>query len=256
MTIDLEPNHLKHSLKEGKTQVGFWLTLGNPAIAEIASEAGFSWLLVDMEHGDNTVDTVTHQLRAAMRGGAEAMVRVSSIDPALVKRLMDCGVRSFMFPNVKTVEEARLAVAATRYPPNGVRGVAGTTRGPGYGRIKDYFVRSEAEILVTLQLETRAALEELEAIAAVEGVDCLFVGPSDLSADMGFIGNTAAPEVVAAVGDALRRIKAAGLVPGILEFGEARAKALIEEGYQLLAVAGDGNVLARRTIEIAAAFAP
>jgi len=254
MTIDIAPNELKRALAGGRTQPGFWLTLGNPSIAEIASEAGFAWLLIDMEHGDNTVETVTHQLRAVMRGGAEPMVRVPSIDAAIVKRLMDCGVRSFMFPNVKTAAEAMAAVAATRYPPRGVRGVAGTARGPGYGRIKDYWTRSEAEILVTVQVETLAALEVLEDIASIDGVDCIFVGPSDLSADMGFLGRPGAPEVVAKVSHTLERIKATGRSSGILEFGAERAQDLIRDGYQLIAVAGDANVLARRTSEIAAAF--
>jgi 4-hydroxy-2-oxoheptanedioate aldolase len=170
------------------------------------------------------------------------------------KRLLDLGVQSLLVPYVQNAEEARRAVAATRYPPAGIRGVATTTRASRYGRVKDYLGRAHEEICVIVQVETRAALAGLEAIAAVEGVDALFIGPSDLAADMGHLGNHAHPEVRAAMDDAIGRIRATGRAAGTLTAVEADARRWLDLGCNLLAVGSDAGILARQADALALKF--
>lgn len=254
MATGIPRNSFKANLATGKKQIGFWLTLSSPAATEIAAEAGFDWLLIDMEHASNEVADVAHQLRATLRGTAEPMVRVPELSASTVKRLLDAGVRSFMFPNIKSVEEAREAVAATRYPPRGIRGVAGTTRGAGYGRWPSYFAEAENEICIVLQLETAASVALARDIGAVEGVDALFIGPSDLAADMGFIGKPGTPEVQAVITEGLVDIKAIGKPAGTLNFTADAATRQFTEGFDFIAVGGDGSLLAKQTTSLVAAF--
>src|SRR2546428_12767623 len=164
----------------------------------------------------------------------------------LMKRLLDVGVQNFLVPYVQTAEEARAAVAATRYPPHGVRGVAVTHRANQFGRVKDYFHRSNEEICLLLQIETRTALNNLDAIAAVEGVDGLFIGPSDLSASLGYLGNHAPAEVRAAITDAGKRIRAAGKAAGILAPIEADGRHWLSEGFTVVALGGGVGILERQ----------
>jgi 4-hydroxy-2-oxoheptanedioate aldolase len=172
----------------------------------------------------------------------------------LMKRLLDVGVQNFLVPYVQTAEEARAAVAATRYPPQGIRGVAVTHRANQYGRVKDYFQRANDGICVNVQIETRLALQNLEAIAAIEGVDGLFIGPSDLAAALGHLGDTAHPEVRAAIEDAFARIRKAGKAPGILAPLEADARHWLSLGCVVLAVGSDVGLLARSSEALAAKF--
>jgi 4-hydroxy-2-oxoheptanedioate aldolase len=248
------PNPLKQALAEGKKQVGFWLSAMSPVVTEIAAGAGFDWLLIDMEHTGNDLESVAHALRAAVGGTAEPVVRVPWNEPVIVKRLLDLGARSLLFPYVENGDEAKRAVAATRYPPQGVRGVAGTTRATNYGRRKDYMKTYADEICVLVQVESPGAIAAVPAIGAVEGVDGIFIGPNDLAANSGFPGNAAAPEMKAAVLKGLERIKATGKAAGTLNYREDEAKALFEAGFQFVAVGGDVGALAREADRIARAF--
>jgi 4-hydroxy-2-oxoheptanedioate aldolase len=197
---------------------------------------------------------VLSQLQALAGGTAAPVVRPAWNDMVLMKRLLDIGVQNLLIPYVQTPEEARAAVAATRYPPYGVRGVAVTHRANRYGRVKDYYKRAGEEICVLVQIETRLAVQNLEAIAAVDGVDGLFIGPSDLAAALGHVGEPGHPEVRAAIEDAFKRICKAGKAPGILAPIEAEARHWLSLGCVVLAVGSDVGLLARQSEELAAKF--
>ncbi len=247
-------NPFKRALAEGRRQAGLWMTTGAPGITELAAGAGFAWMLIDMEHSPNDLIQVVDHLRAAEGGTAEPVVRVPWNEPVMVKRLLDQGARSLMFPFVQSAEEARRAVAATRYPPHGIRGFAGTSRATGYGLRPDYHARSGDEVCVIVQVETKEALAAAGEIAAVEGVDGVFIGPNDLAASMGHLGEPDAAPVRAEIAAALTRIRASGKAAGLLNFSEAGAKADFEAGFGFVAVAGDAHLLARETQRVAKLF--
>jgi 4-hydroxy-2-oxoheptanedioate aldolase len=252
--VDMPVNRVKRALHEGRPQVGLWCSLPSHITIEIVAGSGFDWLCLDTEHSPNEVPIVLTQLHAMTQSGTSAVVRPAWNDPVLFKRFLDLGVQSFVVPWVQNAEEARRAVAATRYPPHGVRGVAVAIRANGYGRIRDYAARVNEEVCLIVQLETRAALDNLEAIAAVEGIDALFIGPSDLAADMGHIGNNAHPEVRAAIEDAMARIRLAGKAPGILAVVEADARHWLERGALFVGIGSDIGLLARHSEALAARF--
>ncbi len=252
--MQIKPNTLKRALNAGKPQIGLWCSLVSPIATEVAAGAGFDWLLIDMEHAANEVGTVLAQLHAVSASSAAPIVRQPANDAVLTKRLLDIGVQSFLIPMVNSAEEARQAVAATRYPPHGIRGVATTTRASQFGRIKDYHKHAQEEICVIVQVETREALTQLDAIAAVEGVDCVFIGPSDLSAALGHLGNASDPSVRAAIADAFKRVQRAGKAPGILTGVEADAKHWLELGALFCGVGADIGILARQSEALAAKF--
>ena len=247
-------NPLKRALAEGKKQVGLWLSSMSPVAAEISAGSGFDWLLIDMEHTGNEPGDVVHAMRAMVGGTAEPVVRVPWNEPVIVKRMMDLGARSFLFPYVETVEEAQRAVAATRYPPQGVRGYAGTTRANNYGRRKDYPQTYTEDVCVLIQVESPGAVAAIPGIGEIDGIDGIFIGPNDLAANSGFLGNAAAPEMRAAILKALESIKATGKAPGTLNYREDEAKALFAAGFQFIAVGGDVGALAREADRIARAF--
>ena len=250
--MDMPVNRLKRALRDGRRQIGLWCSLPSPVTIEIVAGSGFDWLLLDTEHSTSELPMVLAQLQAMAGGTASAVVRPAWNDAVLFKRLLDIGVQSFVVPWVQNADEARRAVAATRYPPEGVRGVAVTIRANAYGRVKDYLARVHDELCVIVQLETRTALSNLEAIAAVDGVDGLFIGPSDLAADMGHLGNSADPEVRAAIEDAIARILAAGKAPGILAPLEADARHWLQRGALFVGVGSDAGLLARQSEALAA----
>ena len=254
MTTDLPPNTFKRAVLDNKMQLGLWCSLCSNIAAEVIAGSGFDWILVDTEHAPNELPIVFSQLQALVGGTAAPVVRPAWNDMVLMKRLLDIGVQNFLVPYVQTAEEARAAVAATRYPPLGIRGVAVTHRANRYGRLKDYFKRANDEICVLVQIETATALKNLEAIAAVEGVDGLFIGPSDLAAALGHLGNNGHPEVRAAIEDAFARIRKAGKAPGILSPIEADARHWMSQGCVVLAVGSDVGILARGSEELAAKF--
>jgi 4-hydroxy-2-oxoheptanedioate aldolase len=252
--MDMPTNPFKRALKAGRLQVGLWSSLSSHVSVEVIAGSGFDWILLDTEHSPNELPMVHSQLQAAVGGTAHPVVRPPWNDTVVIKRFLDIGVQSFLIPYVQNEAEARAAVAATRYPPKGVRGVATASRASRFGRVKDYFARAEEELCVIVQLESRVALGNLEAIAAVEGVDGLFIGPSDLSADLGHLGNAGHPEVQAAIEDAIRRIQACGKVAGFLTGDEPLARRYIELGCLVAAVGADIGILARGSEQLAARF--
>jgi 4-hydroxy-2-oxoheptanedioate aldolase len=209
-----------------------------------------------MEHSVNELPDVVDHLRAATGGTAEPVVRIPWNDSVVVKRQLDAGVRSIMFPYVQTAEEARAAVAATRYPPHGVRGFAGGARATRYGRIPDYFKKYAEDIAVIVQIESPAAVEAATAIAQVDGVDCVFIGPNDLASNMGFLANSAAPEVRKMLQKALENIRKGGKAAGVLEYREDEAQKLQKDGFAMIAVGGDAGMLARGADRLARVFKP
>jgi 4-hydroxy-2-oxoheptanedioate aldolase len=252
--MDIPMNTFKRAIKAGRPQTGLWSSLSSHLTVEVLAGAGFDWLLLDTEHAPNDLPMVLSQLQATTGGTAHPIVRPPWNDTVVVKRYLDAGVQSFLIPYVQDEAEARAAVAATRYPPRGVRGFASASRASRYGRIKDYYARAEEEICVLVQVETRHALGNLETIAAVDGVDGVFIGPGDLSADMGHLNQPGHPEVVAAIDDAIRRLKALGIAPGILTGDEALARRFIEQGCLFTAVGSDVGILARESERLAARF--
>lgn len=254
--MDVPVNHLKRALREGRAQIGLWSTLSSHIGAEIIAGAGFDWILFDTEHGPSELTQIHQQLQAIQGSPTSAVIRPAWNDPVVFKRLLDTGVQSLLVPWVQNADEARRAVAATRYPPRGIRGVATTIRANRYGRVKDYLRRADDEICVIVQLETRAALGELEAIAAVDGVDGLFIGPSDLAADMGHLGDNGHPEVRSAIANAIGRIRRTGKIAGILAPIEADAHHWLELGCLFVGVGNDAGLLARHSEALAAKFKP
>src|SRR5262245_688591 len=252
--MQMPVNPFKQALAAGQPQIGLWCSLCSNVAAEVLARAGFDWILVDTEHAPNELPSVLSQLQALSAGSTAPIVRPAWNDFVLVKRFLDIGVQNFLIPYVQNVEEAKAAVAATRYPPEGIRGVAVLHRGNQFGRIKDYYARSNREICLILQIETRQALDNLEAIAGVEGVDGLFIGPSDLAAALGHLGDTGHPEVRAAIESAMKRIRATGKAPGMLAPVEADARHWLEHGCTVLAVGSDVGLLLRQSETLAAKF--
>jgi 4-hydroxy-2-oxoheptanedioate aldolase len=247
-------NHLKRALREGRAQIGLWSCLSSHLTVEVIAGSGFDWLLLDTEHSPNELPMVQSQLQAMEGGTASAVVRPTWNDTVVLKRLLDIGVQSFLVPWVQSADEARKAVAATRYPPEGVRGIAVTMRANKYGRVKDYTARVHEELCVIVQLETKEALANLEEIAAVDGVDGLFIGPSDLAGDMGHLGDNRHPDVRAAIEDAVARIVATGKAAGILTPVEADAHHWLDKGCRFVAVGSDVGILARQSEALAQRF--
>lgn len=252
--MQLPANPLKRALRERRHQIGLWSMLASPVATEIAAGSGFDFLVLDMEHAPNELTAIRDQLQAMQGSAAAPVVRPPWNDTVVFKRLLDVGAQNFVVPMVQDADDARRAVAATRYPPRGVRGVAVATRANRFGRVTDYLQRASDEICVHVQIETRAALANLEAIAAVDGVDGLFIGPSDLAADFGQLGNSAHPEVRRAIDDAIARICATGKAAGILAPIEADARHWLALGATFVAVGSDLGVLARQTEALARKF--
>jgi 4-hydroxy-2-oxoheptanedioate aldolase len=257
MTLYL-PNALKRKLAERKTALGFWLSLNSIGVTEIAAGAGFDWLLLDAEHALHNLETLERHVLAARHAGTdcELVVRVPTIDPVLVKGLLDAGFRSFMFPFVQTVEEAKLAVASTRYPPKGIRGFSGSTRANGFGRDKTYLATYEAEIFVIIQIESPQSAANIPEFGKIEGIDAMLIGANDLAANMGHLGDTAHPDVVAAFDKAAAAIAATGKTAGFQFFDPGIAKRLIGRGMTLAAVNGDINVMVRGAADVLGALRP
>ena len=251
----LPHNPFKAALRQQQRQIGLWSVLGSNLAAEIIAHAGFDWVVLDTEHAPNEIPALLTQLQAMSAGTAEPVVRCAWNDAVLIKRILDLGVRSLLVPFVQNAEEARRAVAATRYPPAGIRGVAVSNRATGWGRLlPDYHAQANDRMCVIVQIETRAALAELEAIAAVDGVDGLFIGPSDLAADLGHLGNPNHPEPQAVIADAGKRIRAAGRSAGILTADVAAARRYLDLGFTFVAVGSDAGSLLQQTTALVRQF--
>ena len=237
-------NRLKAALNAGEMQFGLWLNAADPVASEIAGAAGYDWCLIDAEHGPYTPSVIASQLRAVALGGASAVVRVPVGEDWIIKQMLDLGAQTLLVPMVDTAEQARQVVRATRYAPEGVRGLAAAVaRASGYGREADYAQTANAQIGVIVQAETRRAIENLDEILAVDGVDCVFVGPADLSADMGHLGNPTAPEVEAVIADAIGRIRAAGKAAGIIHYDPSNIARYARLGVNFLGVGADVSLM-------------
>lgn len=252
--MDLPRNAFKAALARGELQIGLWSSLCSPIVAEIIGQSGFDWILIDTEHSPNEPPAVLAQLQAMQAGTATPIVRPAWNDPVLVKRLLDIGAQAVLVPFVQNADEARKAVAACRYPPAGIRGITGSGRGSHYGRVPDYLKHADAEICVLVQAETAEALAQIEAIASVDGVDGVFIGPADLSASLGHIGNPGHPEVQEAIRAAVDRLTAVGKPAGILTPSEADARRYIEWGYRFVAVGSDLGLLTKHADTLAKTF--
>ncbi|SDL18451.1 HpcH/HpaI aldolase family protein [Aliiruegeria lutimaris] len=238
-------NTFKARLKSGDCQIGLWLGLGDASVAELAAQTGFDWLVIDGEHGPNGLRDVLAQLRAVGNSCA-AVVRTRDDNRAEIKQMLDLGAQTLLIPMIESADQAREAVRSVRYPPEGARGVgAALARASGYNTIPDYLTSANAEICLLLQVESIAGIAALDEILAVEGVDGVFVGPADLAADMGYLGQPGAAEVQALVSQTLARIRSAGRAAGILTSDRKLAAGYAETGVAFLAVGSDvGTLLA------------
>lgn len=254
--MDITRNVFKQAVSKRQLQIGLWSSMCSNISAEIVAHSGFDWILLDTEHSPNELPSLLAQLQALKGGTASPVVRAAWNDTVLIKRILDIGAQSILLPYVQTPEEAKRAVQAVRYPPNGIRGVAGSSRSSNFGRINGYLTKADAEICLLVQVETKSALDQIEAIAGVDGIDGVFIGPADLSASLGHLGNAQHPEAQAAIKDAAQRLAKVGKAAGILTGVEAEAKRYIEWGYNFVAVGTDTVLLRNAADALAKAFKP
>ena len=238
--MDLPRNSFKAALEARRHQLGIWNTIGGNSVAEALASCGYDWVLVDCEHAAvETVEVLPALQAIAGFPGVSSVVRPAANDPVLIKRILDFGAQTLLIPYVQSADEAAAAVAAMRYAPDGIRGMAGMTRATRYGRVADYHGRAAEELCLIVQVETVEAIERLEQIAAVPGVDGVFIGPADLSASMGYPGQTGHPEVVAMIEQTITRINAAGKPAGILTLDPDFARRCMDLGTSFTAVGVD-----------------
>ncbi|TAM42433.1 MAG: 2-dehydro-3-deoxyglucarate aldolase [Burkholderiaceae bacterium] len=233
------PNSFRRDLLAGKRLIGCWSSLSNAITTEVLGVAGFDWILLDGEHSPNDVSTFIPQLMALKDSVSAPVVRPSSNSTVEIKRLLDAGFYNFLVPFIESADEARRAVAATRYPPQGVRGVSVSQRSNRYGTVADYFKGVNDQICVMVQIESRAGVAAVREIAALDGVDCVFVGPSDLAAGFGHLGNAGHPEVQAAIASVFADARACGKPTGILAPVEADARRYMAMGASFVGVGSD-----------------
>ncbi|HDY5948755.1 TPA: 4-hydroxy-2-oxoheptanedioate aldolase [Pseudomonas aeruginosa] len=253
--MDLPVNRFKQRLRSGEAQIGLWLGLADPYCAELAANAGFDWLLLDGEHAPNDLRSLLGQLQALAPYPGQPVIRPVQGDTALIKQLLDIGAQTLLVPMVDSAAQAEGLVGAVRYPPAGVRGVGSAlARASRWNSVAEYLDHADEQMCLLVQVENLEGLANLDAIAAVEGVDGVFIGPADLSAAMGHRGNPGHPEVQTAIEDAIRRIRAAGKAAGILSADEALARRYLELGCAFVAVGVDTSLLMRSLRELAGRF--
>ena len=246
-------NRFKQSLKDGQQTIGCWLTQGTAIAAEIAATADFDWLLIDTEHSPNDLPSVLAQLQAIAGYDAAAAVRPHIGETHVIKQILDLGCQTLIVPMVESAAQAEMLVKSMRYPPHGIRGVGGAgARATGFSSHADYLTTADDEMCLVVQIETKVGLDALDDILTVDGVDAVFIGPSDLSANLGHIGNVGAPEVVTAVATALDKIAASDKASGIMALDPAAAKGYLARGVDFVAVSIDARTLALGLRAIAA----
>ncbi|MCE5973083.1 HpcH/HpaI aldolase/citrate lyase family protein [Sinirhodobacter sp. WL0062] len=250
--MQIPHNSFKAAIVEGRQQIGIWCTTPHPAHAEALATCGYDWMLIDTEHAAVGLETVHAMLQAAAPWPTQCVVRPGSLDLVEIKRLLDIGAQSLLIPMVNTAEQAQLAVAATRYAPQGLRGYAGISRATHYGLVEDYATKAAGEICVLVQVESVEAVANIEEICAVDGVDGLFIGPADLAASMGYPGQGAHPEVRTVALDALARIRACGKPAGILTLNAEFLAAAHSAGTTFTAVGVDQALLLNAARSLAA----
>jgi 4-hydroxy-2-oxoheptanedioate aldolase len=246
-------NPFKAALARDEVQIGLWLALAEPCSAEVCATSGFDWLLIDGEHGPYDLRTMLAVLRAVAPYPAHPVVRIPSHDPALIKQVLDIGSTTLMVPMVETAEQARELVRATRYPPDGIRGVGSIlARASRWGDREDYLHAANDRQCLLVQVESATAAANAEEIGRVDGVDGVFIGPVDLAASMGYLGQPAHPEVVAVIDAAIEAIRSSGKAPGIFCPDETLARRYVSRGVRFIAVGADALLLARAARELAA----
>ena len=258
--MQLPINPFKQALADRRAQIGLWVSLADSYTTEICAGAGFDWLLLDGEHSPNDLRSLLQQAQAvAAYPATHAVARVpvghGHAGTTLIKQYLDLGIQTLLVPMVDTPQQAAELVRAMRYPPAGIRGMGGA-RASRWGRIATYPKDANSQVCLLVQAESQLALDNLEAIAAIEGIDGVFIGPADLSASLGHVGNPMHPEVQGAIEDAMRRINRTGKAAGILTPDEALARRYLELGFLFVAVGLDNNLLARHTSALAARFKP
>lgn len=237
---DLLCNPFKKAIVKGDVQIGLWLSTATPYIAEIAATAGYDWLLLDGEHAPNTIQTQFSQLQAVAPYQSHPVIRVAEGNRTLVKQALDIGAQTLLIPMINSAEEAKEMVSAMRYPPTGVRGVgASIARASRWGRVSNYMQTAEENLCLLVQAETKAAIDNLDEIVQVDGVDGVFIGPADLSASLGYVDDAGHPEMQAVIEKSIKRIRSAGKAAGTLAVDPEMAKRCIEWGATFVAVAVD-----------------
>ncbi|MCY4151258.1 MAG: HpcH/HpaI aldolase/citrate lyase family protein [Aestuariivita sp.] len=245
-------NSFKERLAAGEKLFGCWLSLAEPCATEIVSSAGFDWVLIDGEHAPNHIRSMRDQLLAVAGSSSHPIIRIPVGDARLIKQVLDLGVQTLLVPIVESAEQARHLVRACHYPPKGVRGVgAAAARASRYGDIADYIATADEQICLLVQVETCAGIEALDDILAVNGIDGVFIGPADLSTDMGHVGDTYHPEVRATILDAIGRIKQMSKAAGILSTHAEATSLYLDAGAQFVAVALDALLLAESARRVA-----
>ncbi len=248
-------NPFKAAIREGRFQLGLWVALASPYVAEAISASGYDWLLIDGEHGPNDIPLLAAQVRAVARSASHPMVRLPCGEAWMIKQILDAGAQTLLIPMVESVEQAKALVRAVRYPPHGMRGVgAALGRASEFSRIGDYLETANEQICLLLQIESRAGLAALDDIAALDGVDGLFIGPSDLAADMGYLGQPGHPAVTEAITDAFARITKAGKARGIMTLDLAQAHHYRSLGADFMAIGTDVTLLVSATEKLRADF--
>jgi 4-hydroxy-2-oxoheptanedioate aldolase len=238
-----------------RAQVGMWLATGSPYCAEICAGSGLDWVLIDCEHAPNDLRSVLAQLQAVQAHPVCPVVRPPVGDPVLIKQLLDIGVRNLLIPMVETADQARAMVKAVRYPPGGIRGVgSGLARASRWNRDAGYLARADEGITLVVQIESARALAELESIVSVDGVDGVFLGPADLAASIGHLGEQDHPDVVGAVESAIATVTGLGKAAGVNAFPETLARRYMAAGSRFLLVGADVTILARGSDQLVEAY--
>ena len=253
--IKMPVNTFKQAMHHQQRQIGLWVSLAGPYTAEAVASTGFDWLLIDGEHAPNDVRSLLAQLQTVAAYPVHPIVRPVVGDVALIKQLLDAGAQTLLIPMVEIAEQAAQMVAATRYPPRGIRGVgSGGARASRWSGIKGYAHEADAQMCVLVQVESVRGLANLAEIAAVEGVDGVFFGPADLSASMGHLGNANHPDVLKAIDDGIQTIRAAGKAPGILVFDRALGQRYVDAGVLFIAVGVDAMLLTKACRDLSASY--
>ncbi len=253
--MNVSANRFKRAIKAGQPQFGLWVALADAGCAEICAGAGFDWLLLDAEHGPNDLRTLLAQLQAVAPYDSHPIVRLQVGDTHLIKQVLELGTQSLLIPMVETAEQAVSLVEAMQYPPAGVRGVGSVlARSSRWNRIPNYLKRAGEEMCLMVQIETRRGVENLREIVAVPGVDGVFIGPADLSASMGHIGEMNHPDVLSTIDRCIAAIRGAGKAPGILAFDDKLIKHYRESGCLFIAVGADSLLLSQAADQLAARF--
>lgn len=255
MSLRLDPSFRERIASSDRALIGMWACSGSALVTEVAAGSGLDWLLIDMEHSANTLETVLLQLQVVAAYPITPVVRAPSNDTVAIKQILDLGAQNLIVPMVSSADEARAAVAATRYPPEGVRGVGSAlARSARWNRVDRYLQESAQHTSLTVQIETAAGVDAAAEIAAVDGVDAVFVGPSDLSASMGLLGRQTHPDVVSAVEKVFAAVTAAGKPVGVNAFDPSAADAYVAAGADFVAVGADVALLARASEALADRF--